>query len=68
MPLDTKPAVQAMRPAAVAAKLAVSLPTLWRYAREVPGFPQPRALSERCTIFLQDEVDAFIASRPTPRR
>ena len=57
---------RALRPAQVAAKLSVSLPTIWRYVRDNPVFPRPSKLSERVTVFDEAEVDAFLLSRREP--
>lgn len=54
---------RALRPAQVAAKLGVSVPTIWRYARQNPAFPRPSKLSERVTVFDESEIDAFLNSR-----
>ena len=54
---------QALRPAHVAAKCGVSVPTIWRYVRENPKFPRPSKLSSRVTVFDEHEVDAFLDSR-----
>ncbi len=51
-----------IRPAPTAAKIGVSLPTLWRYVRNNPHFPRPRKLSERVTVFDETEIDAFLAA------
>ena len=53
---------RALRPAQAAAKLGVSLPTLWRYARNNPHFPKPRKLSERVTVFDEQELDEFLTA------
>lgn len=44
------------RPKAAAAFLGVSRATLWRWAKERPGFPKPRNLSPRCTVFDAEEL------------
>lgn len=54
---------QAIRPAQAAKKLAVSLPTLWRYCRLNPDMPKPRKLSPRVTVFDEHELDAFLEGR-----
>ena len=51
-----------LRAAQVAQKLGVSVPTVWRYHRDNPRFPRARKLSERVTVFAEDEVDAFLAA------
>lgn len=57
---DSSPPKQALRPAQAARKLGVSLPTLWRYCRTNPAMPKPRKLSMRVTVFVEQELDAFI--------
>lgn len=52
---------QQLRPGAAAARLGVSVPTLWRYCRVNPAFPRPRKLSARVTVFDAGELDAFAA-------
>ena len=52
-----------IRPAQAAEKLGVSLPTLWRYARVAPDFPQAVRLSPNVTIFDEGELDAYVARR-----
>jgi predicted DNA-binding transcriptional regulator AlpA len=44
-----------LRPAEAAKLLGISVPTLYRWARTRPGFPQPQRLSKRVTVFI--EVD-----------
>jgi predicted DNA-binding transcriptional regulator AlpA len=56
---------RALRPAQVALKLGVSVPTVWRYTRTNPRFPRPTKLSERVTVFDEGEIDAFVDSRKT---
>lgn len=54
---------RAVRPSKAAEKLGVSTPTLWRYARTVADFPRPTKLSPQVTVFDEDELDAWVASR-----
>ena len=56
---------QAVRPAQAAAKLGVSLPTLWRYCKHNPAMPKPRKLSARVTVFDEQELDTFLSGGPT---
>jgi prophage regulatory protein len=58
---EPRPIKRAVRPAQAAEKLGISLPTLWRWARTNPHFPKPRKLSERVTIFDEQELDRFAA-------
>ena len=40
-----------LRPNTAAEFLGISVPTLWRWAKNRPDFPQPIRLSARCTVF-----------------
>ena len=51
---------RALRPAQVAEKLGVSVPTIWRYCRSKSDFPKARKLSERVTVFDEAELDAYL--------
>lgn len=53
---------RAVRPAEAAAKLGISMSGLWRKVRNDPTFPQARKVSQRCTFFIEDELDAYLAS------
>ena len=53
---------RALRPAQVAEKFGVSVPTIWRYCRSKPDFPKARKLSERVTVFDEAELDAYLDS------
>lgn len=44
--------------------LGVSLPTLWRWARE-GHMPKPFKLGPNTTVWDADEIDAFLAARRT---
>ena len=33
--------------------------TVWKYAKEMPDFPQPRRCGSRFTYWLRDEVEAY---------
>jgi prophage regulatory protein len=50
-----------LRPSQAARKFGVSVPTIWRYHRDNPSFPRAKKLSERVTVFDEDELDAFLA-------
>lgn len=60
---QTPRAKRALRPAQVADKLGISVPTVWRYCRNNPSFPKPRKLSERVTVFDEGELDAFLEGK-----
>jgi predicted DNA-binding transcriptional regulator AlpA len=51
-----------LRPSAVAKKLGVSVPTIWRWARLNPEFPRAYKLSPRVTLWDEGELDAFVAA------
>jgi predicted DNA-binding transcriptional regulator AlpA len=53
---------QALRPQQAAAKLGISVPTLYRWSRVRAGFPQPQKLGERVTVFDEGELDEFLTS------
>jgi len=43
--------------------LGVSVPTLWRWARERPNFPRPQRLGPRSSRWDLTDVDAWLALR-----
>jgi len=45
-----------LRPKHAAALLGVAVSTLWRWAADRPGFPQPIRLSARCTVWPRDAL------------
>ena len=46
-----------------AARLAVSVPTVWRWARERPDFPKPQRLGPNCTRWRLSDLEAWEAQR-----
>lgn len=42
--------------------MGISLPTLYRWARDNPNFPRLRKLGPRTTVISDDEIDAYMAS------
>lgn len=56
------PKGRGLRPAKAADKLDMGLSTLWLRAKTDPGFPKPIKLGPRTTIFLEDELDLYIAA------
>lgn len=46
----------------LAARLSVSLPTIWRWARET-DFPKPIKLSANCTRWKLQDIEAWEADR-----
>lgn len=47
----------------VAARLTVTVPTVWRYARTNPEFPRPVKLSPGCTRWRAEDIEAWVASK-----
>ncbi|RQQ05439.1 AlpA family phage regulatory protein [Burkholderia stagnalis] len=56
--------IQALRPERAAKKLDCSIRKLWYFVAKDPTFPRPKKLSPRCTVFIEAELDNWIASRP----
>jgi prophage regulatory protein len=46
-----------------AAKCAMSRQSVWRLAKTLPGFPQPVKLTAGVTVWLEHELDAWLAAR-----
>lgn len=46
----------------VGAKLSISSKTVWRYARELSGFPQPIRLSPRVARWIDSDLDKWMLS------
>ncbi|WP_080431560.1 helix-turn-helix transcriptional regulator [Burkholderia ubonensis] len=55
--------IQAIRPVRAAQKLDCSIRKLWYLVKKDPSFPRPKKLSPRCTVFVESELDDWIASR-----
>lgn len=43
----------------VAERYGVTQPTIWRWTKETPGFPQPVKLSPGCTRWKLADLEAF---------
>lgn len=58
-----------LRPAPSAKYVGIGLSTLWRYLadRDKTGFPQPKKLSERVTVFKRADLDAWVEGRNSER-
>lgn len=50
----------ALRPRAAAQYLGIGESSIWRKAKTDPNFPKPRKLGERVTIWMRDELDAYL--------
>lgn len=46
-----------------AVRLAVSVPTVWRWSRERPDFPKPHTLGPNCTRWRLADLEAWEAKR-----
>jgi prophage regulatory protein len=62
--MSVNPKIQGrgLRPAKVAEKLDIGLSTLWKKAKDDPAFPKPIKLAARTTIFLENEIDEYLAA------
>ena len=54
------PPLAALRPRDAALYIGLGLSTLWKRAKTDPRFPQPRKLSPRVTVWMKDDLDAFL--------
>ncbi|MCX4156146.1 MULTISPECIES: helix-turn-helix transcriptional regulator [Paraburkholderia] len=52
-----------LRPKQAAEFIGISIRTLWRYTRTQSDFPKPLKLSPRATIFFENELATWLASR-----
>ncbi|WP_175813335.1 ribbon-helix-helix domain-containing protein [Burkholderia contaminans] len=52
-----------LRAKQAAAYLGISVTSLWRFARTNPSFPQPVRVTDGVTVFLTDELDAWLAEK-----
>jgi len=59
----TQPSSRALRPAAAAQKLGIGVSTLWAKVKKEPDFPRPIKTGPRTTIFIEHDLDAWLASR-----
>ncbi|OUL68686.1 helix-turn-helix transcriptional regulator [Paraburkholderia hospita] len=59
---------RALRPAKAAEKLGIGLSTLWAKAKNQADFPKPVKIGPSTTIFLEHELDAYIASCVAARK
>lgn len=58
-----------LRPADAARFIGIGLSTLWRYLaqQDKTGFPQPKKISERVTVFKRADLEAWVEGRNTER-
>ena len=57
---------QTVRPAEAAVMLGIATPTLWRWTRDLPGFPQPeryRLAGRNVTVWYVDDLEAWMAKQ-----
>jgi len=52
-----------LRAPAAAKRLAISVPTLWRWCRTNPEFPRPAKLGAGVTVWRITDLDAFAAAQ-----
>lgn len=53
-----------LRPADAARFIGIGLSTLWRYAaNRDTGFPQPKKVSERVTVFKRADLEKWVDDR-----
>lgn len=52
----------ALRAKQAAAYLGICESSLWDRAKNDPTFPKPRKLGPRTTVWMREELDAFLAS------
>ncbi len=52
-----------IRPKAAAAKLHIGLSTLWAWSSARHDFPKPVRLSARCTLFDENELEAWVQAQ-----
>lgn len=64
---ETNPATD-VPPAALRVKqgapyIGVSIPTFWRFAKTDPAFPKPIKIGGNTTVFMRDELDAWLKAK-----
>lgn len=52
-----------LRPKQAAAYIGVSLPSIWRFAKEDPDFPQPFKIGPNASAIFREELDAWLKSK-----
>ncbi|WP_438860008.1 helix-turn-helix transcriptional regulator [Achromobacter spanius] len=57
-----QPQPAALRAGAAATYLGIGVSTIWQKAREEANFPKPRKMSARTTVWLREDLDAYLAS------
>jgi len=63
---DTHKPERLLRPAVVADRLGISLPTLWRMRRR-GDFPEPIKITAATVGYIERDVDAWIEARAAKR-
>ncbi|MDQ7978697.1 AlpA family phage regulatory protein [Paraburkholderia sp. SARCC-3016] len=60
--------LRGLRPAKAAEKLGIGLSTLWLKTKNQADFPKPVKIGPSTTIFLEHELDAYIATCAAARK
>lgn len=58
-PQGTDRPKRSLRASGMAKKFSASEQTIWRWTRDNPYFPKPKKLSQRCTVWDEDEAEEF---------
>lgn len=67
MHMESAKTGRAMRPAKAAEHLGMAVSTFWQYAKTDPDFPKGIKLSHRITVFMEDEISAWLKSKADRR-
>ncbi|MEK6211673.1 MAG: AlpA family phage regulatory protein [Pseudomonadota bacterium] len=63
MTTEIVPQQRCLRPQQVADKLAIGLSTLWSWVKHDPDFPQPARKGARWTVWLDHDIDRYVAKK-----
>ena len=61
--MEPQPQTRYERPKATAEYFRIGQSTLWRWAKEKPGFPQPRKIGERVTLFDITAIEVWLQTQ-----
>lgn len=57
-----------LRLPAVEEKLGVKSSTIWKYVREMEGFPRPISIGPRAVGWSEQEIDAWLEAQAAKRK